>query len=302
MVTKQRNRRRAIEGTHWHPKRNTLPVIERLELGLGWGFERDRIYDLKADIQGRYGIARASSIIAPEAYPHIFLIAGTSEIAFGAQDRSRDDGVFEFFGEGEIGDMTMTGGNAVVRNHSRYGKDLLLFRRHPHGIRFSGGFVCDGHRIRLSRDVRGQERTAIIFELKALETIKGHVDLRSPSRAPLDALRRRSIEAIQLVTELGASQANAIARSIALRDYIVARSEGKCEACCAPAPFMRSDGSPYLEVHHLRRHSDGGPDDPRFAAALCPTCHRRAHSGHDARQMAHHLIDAISKRDAIDIP
>lgn len=43
------------------------------------------------------------------------------------------------------------------------------------------------------------------------------------------------------------------------------------------APFRTQDGQPYLEPHHIRRLSDGGPDDPRWVAGLCPNCHRRAH-------------------------
>jgi 5-methylcytosine-specific restriction protein A len=38
-------------------------------------------------------------------------------------------------------------------------------------------------------------------------------------------------------------------------------------------------GSPYLEPHHIRRISDGGPDDPRFMGAVCPNCHREIHFG-----------------------
>src|SRR5215208_5581705 len=53
------------------------------------------------------------------------------------------------------------------------------------------------------------------------------------------------------------------------------------EGCSTPAPFVRSDGTPYLEPHHLRRLSDGGPDHPAHVIALCPTCHRRVHAGAD---------------------
>ena len=51
--------------------------------------------------------------------------------------------------------------------------------------------------------------------------------------------------------------------------------------CGVSAPFMRSDGTPYLEPHHLRRVSDGGPDHPAHVIVLCPNCHRRVHAGAD---------------------
>lgn len=61
---------------------------------------------------------------------------------------------------------------------------------------------------------------------------------------------------------------------------VLARAAGACEACGAPAPFRRrSDGSPYLEVHHRVPLAEGGADRVENAAALCPNCHREAHHG-----------------------
>ena len=66
-------------------------------------------------------------------------------------------------------------------------------------------------------------------------------------------------------------------------DVIVAvlrRARGVCERCAEPAPFVRrSDGSPYLEVHHWVSLSAGGEDTIQNAAALCPNCHRELHHG-----------------------
>ncbi len=58
------------------------------------------------------------------------------------------------------------------------------------------------------------------------------------------------------------------------------RANGRCEACRKPAPFLRrSDGSPFLEVHHRRPLAEGGEDVLDNAIALCPNCHRNAHFG-----------------------
>jgi hypothetical protein len=64
--------------------------------------------------------------------------------------------------------------------------------------------------------------------------------------------------------------------------YVLLRSGGACEGCSNPAPFRTSCGDPYLEPHRVRRLSDGGPDNPHWMAAICPSCHRRAHHAHDA--------------------
>ncbi len=68
-----------------------------------------------------------------------------------------------------------------------------------------------------------------------------------------------------------------------MKNYVLARAKGRCEGCKKPAPFIRLDGSPYLEPHHIRRVSDGGPDNPAFVIALCPNCHRLVHAGRDGK-------------------
>ncbi|WP_246259362.1 MULTISPECIES: HNH endonuclease [Chelativorans] len=49
-----------------------------------------------------------------------------------------------------------------------------------------------------------------------------------------------------------------------------------------------------MEPHHLRRLSDGGPDDPRFVIALCPNCHRRVHHGMDGQAYNTELLDRMA--------
>jgi hypothetical protein len=61
---------------------------------------------------------------------------------------------------------------------------------------------------------------------------------------------------------------------------VLAQANGICGACGELAPFKRrSDGSPYLEVHHRHKLADGGRDTVENAIALCPNCHRRSHFG-----------------------
>lgn len=61
---------------------------------------------------------------------------------------------------------------------------------------------------------------------------------------------------------------------------VLFRANGICEKCKNPAPFARrSDGTPYLEVHHWTPLSEGGEDTVDNAGALCPNCHREAHYG-----------------------
>ena len=57
-------------------------------------------------------------------------------------------------------------------------------------------------------------------------------------------------------------------------------ANGICQSCKNSAPFNRSsDGSPYLEIHHVLPLSEGGEDTVSNALALCPNCHREKHFG-----------------------
>lgn len=60
---------------------------------------------------------------------------------------------------------------------------------------------------------------------------------------------------------------------------VLHRANGVCERCHQPAPFIKVDGRPYLEVHHVIPLSQNGEDTVENAEALCPNCHREKHYG-----------------------
>lgn len=61
---------------------------------------------------------------------------------------------------------------------------------------------------------------------------------------------------------------------------VLIRANGLCEGCGSTAPFERkSNGTPYLEVHHKVPLAKDGADTIENAIALCPNCHRREHYG-----------------------
>lgn len=61
-------------------------------------------------------------------------------------------------------------------------------------------------------------------------------------------------------------------------EYALLRANGKCQLCEQDAPFLRKDGTPYLEVHHIDYMANGGIDTIDNVAALCPNCHRKMHA------------------------
>lgn len=76
--------------------------------------------------------------------------------------------------------------------------------------------------------------------------------------------------------------ATAFVRDPAVVAFVEAEAKGFCERCDLKAPFNRSDGTPYLEVHHIQPLAEGGADTVLNAAALCPNCHRECHHGGNA--------------------
>jgi 5-methylcytosine-specific restriction enzyme A len=98
---------------------------------------------------------------------------------------------------------------------------------------------------------------------------------------PLGDLRDRASRTLGESPSSSVARRNVYQRSNDLKVYVLRRADGTCEGCQAPALFQTKAGRPYLEPHHTRRLSDGGPDDYRHVIALCPTCHRRVHHGSD---------------------
>jgi 5-methylcytosine-specific restriction protein A len=247
------------------------------------GFEIGRVYNRRNDIHARFGGQQQGGIITPKDYPLVIIITGEEGLQHGYADRLRPDGVFEYFGEGQVGDMQLISGNKAVAEHSASGESLLLFRKTVTGLRFEGEMICDTFHYERSLDRQGNERNAIVFELRPLEAISEIVDEQgAPPNADLASLLAKALAAAAVPPRTGTgTPRNVYERSRDVRDYVLARAGNNCEGCHSLAPFTRKDGSPYLEPHHIRRLSDGGPDHPAFVIALCPNCHRRVHAGAD---------------------
>jgi 5-methylcytosine-specific restriction protein A len=185
--------------------------------------------------------------------------------------------------------MTFVRGNRAIRDHAQDGKDLLLFealgKRKP--VRYLGAFACAGWDERHGPDKDGYDRRVIVFQLVKVGEESAPDTTPEPARAPLEALRERAYRAAQPTASSSdkESRRKYYKRAEDVRTYVLARANGVCESCGKTAPFIRSNGLPYLEPHHIRRVSDGGPDDPRWVAAICPNCHREAHFGQEGNAL-----------------
>jgi 5-methylcytosine-specific restriction protein A len=72
-------------------------------------------------------------------------------------------------------------------------------------------------------------------------------------------------------------------------------ADGRCECCGADAPFVRPDGTKFLEHHHVRPLSEGGPDYVSNSVMLCPNCHRAIHFSREAKRLKRQLFAQVSR-------
>jgi len=264
-------------------------------------FEIGGRYNRRRDLHDRYGGQQQGGISTPKTLDAIFLFTGSSGEAYGYRDEFRPDGVFWYTGEGQSGDMRFVRGNRAIRDHVADGKQLLLFEAFSRDVRFIGEATCIGYHTEQRPDVQGSERQAIVFELD-LESSSGGSEQPSPLPVISHAPRYWGISLPEL-RGLATMSAPSMApcerrmllrcRSDAVRVYVLRRSAGICEACGRPAPFFTKAQRPYLEPHHILRLCDGGPDDPRHVAAVCPNCHREAHYGCEAMSLNDHLLKHV---------
>jgi len=264
-----------------------------------WGFIRGQEYNRRRDIHARFGGQWQGGIITPAKHNVIFIMTGKRGAEFGYDDHFYDDGRIDYFGEGQEGDMEMVRGNRAIAEHVENGKDLLWFEKEQNRtsrhVVYRGEYLCAGWRWGQSRDGKGTMRRAIIFELHPLENVVEKVDVSAQQIAgDLVELRRRAFDAAGVATSKQVTR-TIFERSQDVRDYVLARAGSNCEGCGALAPFRRPNGAPYLEPHHIRRVSDGGPDDPRYVIGLCPTCHRRVHHGDDGSAYNEQLMKTMAR-------
>ena len=77
--------------------------------------------------------------------------------------------------------------------------------------------------------------------------------------------------------------------------WVLDNSNYICECCNKMSPFIKNDGTKYLEVHHLRRLADNGSDVIENCVAICPNCHRELHFGVNRYQLLDKMYSNITR-------
>jgi hypothetical protein len=101
-------------------------------------------------------------------------------------------------------------------------------------------------------------RPPVAGKIRSLITLRRRTGLPDLSDAALAESSIDELRAVAISRAVDSAPARAYTRmyrvrSQAIRLYVLRRANGTCEWCQSHAPFMRPDGSPYLEPHHVTR-------------------------------------------------
>lgn len=259
----------------------------------------------RRDLHSRLGGQRQGGISTPAGHNLVLLFTGSTGQQHGYKDEWSPEGIFLYTGEGQRGAMKFISGNRMVRDHALNGKDLHLFQQVKKGlVRYVGQMVCTGWQYREAPDTQGSLRQAIVFELTPIQEFNQIEDgsesgLDESNEDTLEILRDKAMDDSAVNRTPTERKAKWRRRSRAIALYVLKRSKGVCEGCQTAAPFVTATGRPYLEPHHIRRLSDGGPDHPRWVVALCPNCHRRAHHAVDVVDFNKYLADLVGQLEKL---
>lgn len=147
--------------------------ISSLVAGSSLPFQVGALYNRQADIHDRFGGQRQGGISTPKDAPFVIIFTGAAGKSHGYADKWGDDGILDYFGEGQSGDMTMTAGNRAIDRHLLDGKRLLVFKALGHGkpYRFDGEFIkYSSYTQPDTPATRGPNRNAIVFRLEPVDS------------------------------------------------------------------------------------------------------------------------------------
>ncbi|MFZ5636429.1 MAG: HNH endonuclease [Pseudomonadota bacterium] len=139
-------------------------------------FQVGAMYRRKAEIHPVLGGQQQGGISTPADKPVVILFTGEGGEAHGYHDFWEDETCFHYFGEGQRGDMTMTGGNRAILNHIADGKRLLLFQMtgKSRPCRYRGEFeLISWYERPDTPATEGPNRNAIVFKLRPLDEMPG---------------------------------------------------------------------------------------------------------------------------------
>ena len=257
-------------------------------------FDPGERYHRERDLASHGGVWQQGIITARDS-PYVCLVYSERGEEFGYEDEFREDGTFVYTGMGGSGDMEWRFENRAIRDHRELGKELHLFEKaeESYMVTHVGRFEHDHCFTQELPDRSGELREAFRF----VPSPAGGTDVAlsfDPSHADASSLYDAAAATVDDTAEGSSATAEhdpvtRRSRSEVVKAFARQAADGVCLGCEERAPFVGDDGDPYLEVHHLRRVADGGPDKPENVVAICPNCHREVHHGRNGAALNEEL-------------
>ena len=225
----------------------------------------------------------------------------------GYEDGQQSDGSWIYIGQGSTGDQSLT--NAANAKLASRERSILLFTtREPTSVEiaqqgygklytFRGSFNVSG--LDFFRPGEGPRKGDLLVRFFLVEAEDSRAELAAiePSSTLELAALRALVASRPVPTTSRMTIVEYRTRSAAVHRYALLRAGGTCESCGKAAPFKTSSGVPYLEVHHMLRLADDGPDEASNVAAVCPNCHRALHFSIERQTLACQLGEFVTKRE-----
>jgi len=252
-----------------------------------------------------WGDACAEAVICTSGGKH------GAEAAY--KDERHTDGTWSYFGQGANGDQDKNAfANQLLVNGQR--SVLLFTTREPTAkeVQVSGhrqkqytfvGEFCVGSWDNFAPETGKRQGNRLLkFTLVPIteketyqpETDSGPNETRSEILSEVRSLLSQGSTAPRKGTF---QPREYFLRSALLRKYVRIRANGQCEYCQRPAPFATPNNMPFLEIHHILRLADYGPDAPTNVVALCPNCHREAHYGANAHRIRVAMLEIARNKE-----
>lgn len=196
-----------------------------------------------------------------------------------------------YTGMGSTGDQTLGAQNKTLHESNFNGVEVHLFEVFElREYTYQGIVIYNGKGYQEKQtDVDGNERKVWMFPLKLKDGKPISVNdeiikkLQATKQKSFRKLNRKQIKRLaeskkEKSQSYRLTETKSYERDEYIKLYALERANGNCQLCEEPAPFLKKDGSPFLEVHHIDYLANNGSDTIDNVAALCPNCHRKMHS------------------------
>lgn len=162
-----------------------------------------------------------------------------------------------------------------------------------------------GGKIQTIYDISRAEAETLIAVARSDPTGAGRAKTAKPTSDPAKLesevrtlLTRKAIpkpDGVLHPEKVGAGAKAVFKRSAVVKAWVLKEAKGSCELCASRAPFRTSDGSPFLETHHVRELATGGSDTVENSVAVCPNCHRALHHSRERAKLRRRVYARVAR-------